>query len=402
MCFATPEVISEETFSAADFGLLAEDSQGSDALTDARIVLVAERVHTRLTQAEAKKARDDVVRAKLRKNSITGEFARSPRDVADDLHSLLDLVSTLEASDMDTAGSAFVEGKETSKILAMRDFLADLEHKYFDVSTRRNFRERLLETDSKGNVYSTLAVWSGFEAMDAALADPDSLCNFRVPVINLMFIIWEELFCDASAATPSILSDLSPEALTSVTKAVMRFADDHLHPESPGSVDSAATYRALRRLFGDYLTEDNIRVAGLMGTVVSRIFVSTFSRRQEDGGRVIIYFSDNKQDYKKDPSAPSAPLLDISSIASESEIPVIMRSLSNEVFEWRWVAWNKWKKVGPSNIQFVRSRDNPNILHNRQRVFTVGMPGESEWKLFTHQPPRPRVALSPELTPLFV
>ena len=79
-----------------------------------------------------------------------------------------------------------------------------------------------------------------------------------------------------------------------------------------------------------------------------------------------------------------------------------MRWLSKEVIEWRSVAWKIWTKVEPSDIQFVLSRDNPNVLHNRQSAFAIGM-SEAEGKLFTHQPPRQLVALplgSP-LAPLF-
>ena len=36
-------------------------------------------------------------------------------------------------------------------------------------------------------VNQTIAIWSGFEAMAAAIKDPDSVCNFNIDMFRLFF-----------------------------------------------------------------------------------------------------------------------------------------------------------------------------------------------------------------------
>jgi len=373
--------------------------ESSDMLTEDRISLVASRLHHRLEQATPKNSRDEIVRSKLRKNAL-GKFTLTASDMAVDLCALLSLMSAATAADVDSVGASFTGGQESAKIIEIREQFAIMEYQYFDIESKRDFQDRLLEKDADGNIYSTVVLWSGSEAMEAAVADDKTLSNFRVPVINLMFMIWEELFCDSSEARAAILTDLSTDDLSSVSTAINQLAKKCL---SSSSADSAAFYSSIRNLFGDYLSEENLKVAATFGMVVSRIFVSTFLRPEEDGGKLVVYFSDNKQDYKNNPTTSTAPVLDVTSIAVEREVPLAMACLSKQAMVWKWVAWGNSVQVNPADIEFVQSRDNPNVLHNRQQIFSVGMASPAEFKLFSHQGMRPRVALAADspLIPLF-
>ncbi len=232
-----------------------------------------------------------------------------------------------------------------------------------------------------------IVIWTGFAAMDAAIRDPEGVCNFDVPILNMLFILWEEVFCHpASSMHSELLSKIPAEYPVQLLQAhplikqlQLNIQDDFVNNKDMTIEEITGKY------FGSELKKDDNLLAEKMGTLVSRVFVNEFHHHT---CAPIVYFSINKI------NEFDTPALAINSISWDYELPLLRKLYSDSDIRFKSVTDHGVIIEIPFNQLFlVRNRFfKENILQDR-RFYTCGMPGLPEWLIYSSQPPRPTIAV---------
>jgi hypothetical protein len=227
-----------------------------------------------------------------------------------------------------------------------------------------------------------IVIWTGFAAMDASIRDPEGICNFDVPILNMLFILWEEVFCHpASLIHSELLSQIPAEYPVTLLQEhpVVKQLQHDIQEDFKKNKDITSV-EITHKYFGSELKEEDNLLAEKMGTLVSRVFVKEFHHHTS---APIVYFSINKiKEFDK-------PTLAINSISWDYELPLLRKLYQGSEIRFKSVTNNGLIVEVPfDQMSLVRNRFfKENILQDR-RFYTCGMPGLPEWLIYSSQPSR--------------
>jgi len=264
--------------------------------------------------------------------------------------------------------------EETTAVTDLIEFLKEIENKTINCGSSA-------PSLVNGNNNKPIIIWTGFDAMDSSIKDPNGVCNFDVPILNTMFVLWEEIFCSDKSLDRSDYLDAIPCEID-----MDRF---RRHPEVKNikkeiRLSELSPNEIGRKFFGSELTDEGIDLAEKMGVFVSKTFVSRFS---SESNTPIVYYSDNKID-ELEHSA-----LSTNTILWDIELPML-RTIAGNNIKFKGVYNGQIKEVPFEDILLVRNRNHQlNIMQDR-RIYTCGMPYIPEWLLHSSQPPRQTTKVS--------
>ena len=264
--------------------------------------------------------------------------------------------------------------EETTAVTDLIEFLKEMENKTINCGSSA-------PSLVNGNNNKPIIIWTGFDAMDSSIKDPNGVCNFDVPILNTMFVLWEEIFCSDKSLDRSDYLDAIPCEID-----MDRF---RRHPEVKNikkeiRLSELSPNEIGRKFFGSELTDEGIDLAEKMGVFVSKTFVSRFS---SESNTPIVYYSDNKID-ELEQSA-----LSTNTILWDIELPML-RTIAGNNIKFKGVYNGQIKEVPFEDILLVRNRNHQlNIMQDR-RIYTCGMPYIPEWLLHSSQPPRETTKVS--------
>lgn len=257
---------------------------------------------------------------------------------------------------------------ETEAVKDLIEFLKEMENKIINCGS---------STPSivKGNNDKPIIIWTGFDAMDSSIKDPNGVCNFDVPILNTMFVLWEEIFCsdkslDRSDYLDGIPCDIDMRRFGRHPNVKNIKKEIRLSEITPNEIG--------RKFFGSELTDEGIDLAEKMGVFVSKTFVSRFA---SSSNPPIVYYSDNKIDEL------GQAALSTNTILWDIELPMLRNIAGNNII-FKGVYNGQLKEVPFEDVSLVRNRNHEiNIMQDR-RIYTCGMPYLPEWLLQSSQPPR--------------
>ena len=227
----------------------------------------------------------------------------------------------------------------------------------------------------KGSDDKPIIIWTGFDAMDSSIRDPNGVCNFDVPILNTMFVLWEEIFCndkslDRSEYLENIPCDIDMDRFSRHPSVKNIKKEIRLSGLEPNEI--------ARNFFGSELTDEGVDLAEKMGFFVSKTFVSRFASSLN---APIVYYSDNKIDEL------GQAALSTNTILWDIELPML-RDIAGNNIKFKGVYNGQVKEVPFDDVSLVRNRHHKmNIMQDR-RIYTVGMPYLPEWLLHSSQPIR--------------
>lgn len=227
----------------------------------------------------------------------------------------------------------------------------------------------------KGSDDKPIIIWTGFDAMDSSIRDPNGVCNFDVPILNTMFVLWEEIFCndkslDRSEYLENIPCDIDMDRFSRHPSVKNIKKEIRLSGLEPNEI--------ARNFFGSELTDEGVDLAEKMGVFVSKTFVSRFA---SSSNTPIVYYSDNKIDEL------GQAALSTNTILWDIELPML-RDIAGKNIRFKGVYNGQVKEVPFDDVSLVRNRHHKmNIMQDR-RIYTVGMPYLPEWLLHSSQPIR--------------
>ena len=258
--------------------------------------------------------------------------------------------------------------EETSAVKDLIEFLKEMENKTINCGSSA-------PSLVNGNNNKPIIIWTGFDAMDSSIKDPNGVCNFDVPILNTMFVLWEEIFCSDKSLDRSDYLDAIPCEID-----MDRF---RRHPELKNikkeiRLSELSPNEIGRKFFGSELTDEGINFAEKMGVFVSKTFVSRFS---SESNTPIVYYSDNKIDELKQSA------LSTNTILWDIELPMLRKIAGNNI-KFKGVYNGRIEEVPFEDILLVRNRNHEvNIMQDR-RIYTCRMPYIPEWLLHSSLPPR--------------
>jgi hypothetical protein len=257
---------------------------------------------------------------------------------------------------------------ETKAVEELIEFLKEMENKIISCGSSA-------PSIVKGSEDKPIIIWTGFDAMDSSIRDSNGVCNFDVPILNTMFVLWEEIFCsDKSLDRSDYLGDIPCE----IDMDRLRRHPGVKNIKKEIRLSGLEPNEIARHFFGSELTDEGIDLAEKMGVFVSKTFVSRFSSASNTP---IVYYSDNKIDELEQAA------LSTNTILWDIELPMLRNVAGNNII-FKGVYNGQVKEVPFDDVLLVRNRNHEiNIMQDR-RIYTCGMPYLPEWLLLSSQPPR--------------
>lgn len=290
---------------------------------------------------------------------------------------VIDLLKEMPPDAIDSIGST----TENPSIAAFINLLQEAERELLVVD-----RSVSIQT---GHIQDKpIIIWTGFAAMDASIRDLEGICNFDIPILNMLFVVWEEIFCHpASLDRSEILSKIPPEYPMSLLgeHPVVKQLQQSIEEECRKN-PSISTEEITQKYFGSELNHADNLFAEKMGTLVSRVFIKEFHQHSSPP---IVYFSINKiKEFDK-------PVLAINTISWDYELP-LLHNLGNQTqIRFKTVTNDGLVKEVPiDQIHLARNRFFKESPLQDRRFYTCGMPGFAEWLVYSLQPSRPTISVS--------
>ncbi|MDF1647052.1 MAG: hypothetical protein P1U61_08780 [Legionellaceae bacterium] len=290
---------------------------------------------------------------------------------------VVDFLKVIPAESIDSVGTS----NEDFRILQFIDLLRDTE-------------QQLLITEASVSIFpgkvrdKTLIGWTGFPAMNAAIHDSTGVCNFDIPILNMLFVLWDKLFCQPRCLTESdVLSKISTQYPISFLQAhpIVKQFQSAIN-EDIKKCRTTTSEEISRKYFGSRLSDEDRLLAEKLGALASKIFVREFYHPTY---APVFYFSINKlKEFDK-------PILATDSNGWNEELPLLRQlSLANKVRFKSVTQSGLVTEVPLDQVSLVRNRGfNDNVLQDRE-YYTCGMPSLIEWSIYSSQPPRPATPVS--------
>ncbi len=241
-----------------------------------------------------------------------------------------------------------------------------------------------------------IILWTGFAAMDASLADATreyhGICNFSVPLCNILFIAWEEQFASARTLEGAPITTAIPPTLNPVLRQYARSTQDLRRQIDTDVASGSDQQQVAAKFFGQSLTVEEKRLAETTGVLVSKLFASTFST---GSARPIVIASINRiAEFKT-----KHPVLATDTILWDHELPVLRHVRQDVSPRFFFVDESNTMREYPlEEFRLVRSRWRPQDGSDTALTFrdsyTIGMPHWPEWLFWSAQPARPTTTVA--------
>jgi hypothetical protein len=233
-----------------------------------------------------------------------------------------------------------------------------------------------LESHINLSRHKSVTIWSGSKGLEAALSNPDNLCNLTIPLFNLLFILWEETYSDNLSPSRSILDG--------------RAEDSNKHKLIALLIDTLVGNNVLKdreipsHFFGSSAGSSDIELGLKLAIFISKLYVELFSSKANS---FKYFFSPSKYD--------SHDCLQINSIGWEHELPLLIAA-GKSVELFRVNASGETSPVSIRQVNFVRA----NYQHTNRdssclsfrSSFSLSMPGKDEWIFWNNAPARPKIS----------